>query len=169
MTHAPLWHRAAAFAAQAHRHQRRRDGSPYSAHPARVALTIATVFGVHDDEVLAAAMLHDVIEDCDVDYDEVLKHFGKRTADLVAAMTKDMRQVESDRERDYDAQLAAAPPEARLIKLADVLDNALDSATLKDQASYVDKVRRILALTERDETLAEARRPLAALLAAWNS
>lgn len=101
-----LWHEAAAFSARVHRHQVRFDGcTPYAAHPARVAMTVAVVFGVTDPVVLAAAYLHDVIEDCGVDYDEVHETFGPDVADLVAVMSKDMRKIEPERERDYDSTL----------------------------------------------------------------
>ena len=56
--------RAAAFAARAHRHQWRKDGqTPYVSHVFRACLTVRHVFGVDDDDVLAAALLHDTIED----------------------------------------------------------------------------------------------------------
>src|SRR5262245_66222943 len=86
------WQQAAAFAARAHDAQTRKDQkTPYFAHPARVALTIASVFGFDDQEILAAAFLHDTIEDTDVDYDDIESQFGRNTAQYVAAMTKDMR------------------------------------------------------------------------------
>ena len=75
---------AAGFAARAHRHQTRKDGvTPYVAHVARVALILAAEFGVADDAVLAAALLHDTIEDCNVDYDEIREHFGGRVYSTV--------------------------------------------------------------------------------------
>ena len=74
----------------------------------RVALTIACVFGFQDQEILAAALLHDTIEDTDTDYDDILNAFGKNVADYVAAMTKDMRMIEPVREIAYDQQLAAS-------------------------------------------------------------
>ena len=82
-----LWQEASAFSARVHRHQKRNDGTPYASHPTRVAMTIALVFGFDDPEILAAAFLHDTIEDCDVDYDEILEHFGRNVANYVAAMT----------------------------------------------------------------------------------
>ncbi len=95
-----LWQQASAFAARAHRHQLRRDGrTPYYSHCARVAMTVALKFGCTNDRVLAAALLHDVVEDTDTDYDDLLKRFGPEVADLVAAMTKDMRLVESQLSR----------------------------------------------------------------------
>lgn len=158
MTDRPLWHEAAAFSARVHRHQLRKDGAtPYAAHPARVALALATVFGVEDDEVLAAGFLHDAIEDCAVDYDEVRLHFGDRIAGLVVAMTKDMRLPEPEREAAYDRQLADGPWEGRLIKLADVWDNLQDVRSSRARTRLLDRARRAIALAEGDERLARAR------------
>lgn len=162
-----LWQEAASFAARAHRHQLRKDNAtPYFAHPVRVAMTIAFVFGFDDEEILAAALLHDTIEDTTTDYDDLLKHFGRDVADFVVAMTKDMRLEESKREKAYFAQLAAGPWQSRLIKLADTYDNVCsameigDAALLRKQKA---KVTHALDITKNDRQLAEARRKLAAL------
>ena len=160
MTADPLWPRAASFALRAHGGQVRKDGStPYAAHPVRVAMTIACVFDIRDEMVLAAALLHDVIEDCGTDYDDLLETFGEEVADLVACVSKDMRMIEHEREAAYDRQLAAGPWQARLIKLADVYDNLADTvADGRDAASITDKVERALALTKDDSQLEQARR-----------
>jgi len=67
-----IWQEAAAFAAAAHKHQRRNDQRPYVSHCFRVAMTASIVFGFDDPEIIAGALLHDTIEDCDVGYDEIL-------------------------------------------------------------------------------------------------
>jgi guanosine-3',5'-bis(diphosphate) 3'-pyrophosphohydrolase len=122
-----LWQRAASFAARAHEHQKRKDGrTPYAAHPFRVAMTIALEFGETDEQVMAAALLHDVIEDGDTDFDELAEEFGELVAGVVAALSKDARLPEHQREPAYDAQLARADWRARLIKLGDVYDNLSD-------------------------------------------
>jgi (p)ppGpp synthase/HD superfamily hydrolase len=158
-----LWQDASAFATRAHRHQARNDGTPYASHPARVAMTIAVVFCFDDPEILAAAFLHDTIEDCDVDYDEILELFGRNVADYVAAMSKDMRLEEPIREVAYDKQLAEGPWQGRLIKLADVFDNYTDQPANK-RATFVDKVQRILAITKNDEQLTDACEALRSLV-----
>ena len=164
MSEPSLWHDAAGLCARAHEHQFRKDGrTPYAAHPARVALIIATVFGCTDEDVLAAAFLHDVIEDADVDYDDILERFGPDVADLCAAMTKDMRLVEEKREPAYDEQLAAAAWQARLIKLADVFDNLCDAMNDPSRRKLLGKADRALALTAGDPELGKARAQLTAL------
>jgi (p)ppGpp synthase/HD superfamily hydrolase len=152
----PLWQRAASFAADAHRAATRRDGrTPYIAHPVRVALTVTCLFGVQDEEILAAALLHDTIEDTGVDYDDLLERFGRRVADIVAALSKDMRLIEAEREPAYDRQLERGPWEARLIKLADVFDNL--SETSGSPRAILERARRALLLTRDEEALGRAR------------
>ncbi|MEO1583851.1 MAG: HD domain-containing protein [Planctomycetota bacterium] len=152
-----LWRRAASFAAQMHQHQMRKDRrTPYVAHPARVAMTVRDTFGVTDPAAIAAAFLHDTIEDTPADYDDIDERFGSEIARLVAALTKNMLLPEQEREADYDARLTRADWRARLIKLADVLDNAEDIETRPDARSpavtrrHVDRIDRILKMAEPD-------------------
>lgn len=152
------WQHAAAYAALAHDHQKRKDGrTPYYSHPSRVALTLACVFGETDEQIIAAALLHDVIEDTDHDYDDILHDFGKLVADIVSCLTKDMRLVEAKREPAYDKQLAEGPWQARLIKLADVYDNLLDAANIPSRRKLIKKARRALKLAGGDKRLTKAR------------
>ena len=108
MSNEHLWQKASAFAARAHCNQVRKDErTPYFSHPVRVALTVVLTFGCTDENVVAAALLHDVIEDTTADYDDILEQFGPKVADIVACMSKDMRMIEPKREREYDDRLAA--------------------------------------------------------------
>ncbi len=152
-----VWRRAAAFAARMHANHARKDGrTPYFSHPARVAMTVRDTFGLDDPDAIAAAFLHDTIEDTPADYDDIADRFGTAVADLVAALTKNMLLPEAQREADYDARLAAADWRARLVKLADVLDNAEDLQTRSDAGTpgvaqrHAERMDRILALTEAD-------------------
>lgn len=149
----PLWQSAAAFAARKHRDQNRKDrATPYVSHAFRVALTVRDLFGCDDHAAIAAALLHDTIEDTTTDYDEIEEKFGREVADIVASLTKNMALRETVREAEYDARLAAADWRARLIKLADVYDNLCDwspqiGITLDDLHG---RCRRALRLTDRD-------------------
>lgn len=155
------WMKAVTFAAWKHRHQIRKDGrTPYIAHPFRVAMIVRDIFGVADDDVLTAALLHDTIEDTITDYDEINNAFGERVAVLVAALTKNMALPESEREESYDRQLAAAPWEARLIKLADVFDNITDVPNAQMMVKAHEKVQRALVLSKNDAHLTDAARLL---------
>ena len=151
-----LWQEASAFSARAHLHQERNDETPYASHPTRVAMTIAVVFGFDDPEILAAAFLHDIIEDCAVDYDDILEQFSRNVADYVAVMTKDMRLEEEIREVAYDKQLADGPWQGRLIKLADAFDNFTDTTTKAGSTKLAAKAKRALILAENDEQLTSA-------------
>src|SRR5262245_43305891 len=98
----PPWHLAADFAAQRHRHGLRKDGvTPYIAHPLRVALTVSAVFGCTDPEVLAAAILHDTIEDTQTDYDDLRERFGAWIADAVATLSVVKSLPEDERDAEY--------------------------------------------------------------------
>ena len=165
MVKKPLWHEAASFAARSHEHHYRKDGqTPYAAHPGRVAMIVALHFGFTDEKILAAAYLHDVIEDGSVDYDDVEEQFGCDVADYVQAMSKDTRLAEAERERRYDEQLAAGPWQGRLIKLADVFDNLCDAGTDWGRRKIIGRAERALDLAAGDEQLADASAKLRALV-----
>jgi (p)ppGpp synthase/HD superfamily hydrolase len=122
---------AAAFAARAHRHQLRKDReTPYISHPFRVCLVVRHVFGYDDPRLLAAALLHDTIEDTATDCDDLIEAFGPDVARWVAALTKDMRLPESEREAAYVKAIAEAEWQVKACKLADIYDNLGDSKHL---------------------------------------
>jgi guanosine-3',5'-bis(diphosphate) 3'-pyrophosphohydrolase len=122
---------AIAFATRAHRGQLRNDGAtPYVSHVFRVCFVLQKVFGIDDPAVLAAAVLHDTIEDTTTDFDDLQSNFGAEVAGWVALLSKDKRLVEEEREKQYCAGLAAAPWQVKACKLADVYDNLTDSRGL---------------------------------------
>lgn len=126
---------AISFAARKHAGQLRKDNcTPYVAHPVRVMTVLATVFRVEDPEVLAAAALHDTIEDTTTDRDELIERFGERVAGMVAALSKDKRLPEPEREDKYYQTLLASPVEVILCKLADLYDNLSDAENLPASA-----------------------------------
>jgi len=136
----PLVHSALEQARSDHAGQVRNGsgGMPYVDHPIRVA-AILDELG-YGDEVLAAALLHDVVEDSETTLDELREKFGDEVAGLVGAMTDD-EELEDYRERkaEHRERLAAAPVEALAIYGADKLTN---SKTLRDAyASEGDAVR----------------------------
>ena len=83
--------RAAAFAADKHRNQRRKDHArtPYINHPLAVARVLAEEGAVKDLEILAAAILHDTLEDTATTRRELERKFGARIAALVSEVTDD--------------------------------------------------------------------------------
>lgn len=146
------WHRAADFAARQHRHQLRRDGkTPYIAHPFRVALTLSTVFNCADPDILAAAILHDTMEDTATDYEDIEEEFGPWIAEAVATLTDIKSLPDAQRKAEYHARLAKADWRVLLIKLADAYDNLSDAAANPDTkfaAKTLRKSRRIADLVE---------------------
>lgn len=97
-------------------------GMPYIEHPTRVA-ALLDEHGYGED-VLAAALLHDVVEDSETTLDELREKFGGGVAGLVGAMTDD-ESIDDYRQRkaEHRERLAAAPAEAMAIYGADKLTN----------------------------------------------
>jgi guanosine-3',5'-bis(diphosphate) 3'-pyrophosphohydrolase len=146
-SHNALLLEAVAFATRAHRGQIRKDGqTPYVSHAFRVCLIVRDVFGIADRDALAAALLHDTIEDTTTDFDDLAERFGTRVAKYVAILSKDSRLPEEDREAAYCAGLSKAPWQAKVCKLADIYDNLHDSLELSAQqrAKTKRKARRYL-------------------------
>ena len=84
---ADVFEKASAVALRAHRGMQRKGGSPYILHPMEVAAIASTMSS--DREVLAAAILHDVVEDTAFTIEDVEERFGARVAALVSAETED--------------------------------------------------------------------------------
>ena len=119
---------ALAFAARKHRDQRRKDrhASPYINHPIALAETLWHVGGVRDARTLAAALLHDTIEDTETTRAELARNFGKEVASVVAEVTDDKSRPKMTRKR---LQIEHAPHlsrRAKLVKLADKISNLSD-------------------------------------------
>lgn len=134
---------AASFAARAHRHAVRKDKeTPYVAHVYRVCLIVRQVFGIDDPAVLTAALLHDTIEDTTTDFDDLEGDFGPQIAGWVAALSKDMRLADAEKEVAYKKVIAAAEWQVQVCKLADMFDNLTDAVHLP-----ADKRARTIART----------------------
>ncbi len=122
---------AASFAADRHRGQRRKDAeaSPYINHPLALADILGREGGVEDAEVIAAALLHDTVEDTETSIEELEVRFGKRVAALVAEVTDDKSLPKDERKRLQVAKSASKSPGAKLVKLADKIANLRDLAS----------------------------------------
>lgn len=172
--------RAADFAARRHRAQRRKDeaGSPYINHPLGVAHLLASVGGVDDAEVLAAALLHDTVEDTHTRAEEIAHAFGPRVRDLVLEVSDDKGLDAAERKRLQIDHAPRLSPGAALIKLGDKTSNIRDIIDSPPRGWSVERRRRYLdwaeAVIERcprvneplealfRDTLREARASLAA-------
>lgn len=114
--------RAILLAITAHQDQvRKSDGTPYIHHPLQVGLILSKHGYSHD--VIAAGILHDVVEDTPFTYEDIVREVGKDVADLVMHVTEDKMLVWEDRKRVYREHLKDCPHEAVAISLADRLHN----------------------------------------------
>jgi len=120
--------KAVQFAEYKHRGQERKDikRSPYISHPISVASVISEVGGIDDLEVLAAALLHDTVEDTGTSLDELEKEFGERVRKLVEEVTDDKNLPKDERKKRQIEHAARLSDEAVLIKLGDKISNVKD-------------------------------------------
>ena len=127
-TNIPKILRAIAFAAEKHRHQRRKDvhASPYINHPIELARLLASEGGVADLDVLCAAALHDTIEDTNTTADELRREFGSTVASIVEEVTDDKNLTKAERKRLQVEHAAHISRKAKLVKLADKICNVRD-------------------------------------------
>lgn len=124
-----LIRRAAAFAEAAHTGQTRKGSdTPYIEHPRRVSELVRAIGGT--EAQIAAAWLHDVVEDCDVTLDDVREAFGEEVAALVDALTDKHPPgpgtTRAERKANEARRIGRSPAAARLVKACDILDNAFD-------------------------------------------
>lgn len=119
---------AAKFAAWKHKKQKRKDaeGTPYINHPLEVADMLTRVGRVNDPEVLAAALLHDTIEDTQTSPEEIRTAFGDRVLSLVQECTDDKSLPKEERKRLQVVNAPHKSDEAKLIKIADKISNLRD-------------------------------------------
>ncbi|HEY6294915.1 MAG TPA: HD domain-containing protein [Streptosporangiaceae bacterium] len=116
----------------------RRDREPYLNHLLRVAIRIISYYGVHDPDVICAALLHDAVEDHPTELAgsggqeaalaAVAADFGPRVAELVGAVTNPAYAPDRDAHdqyREHVAESLAASPWARVIKASDFTDNGV--------------------------------------------
>ncbi|QJD72384.1 bifunctional GTP diphosphokinase/guanosine-3',5'-bis pyrophosphate 3'-pyrophosphohydrolase [Marinobacterium sp. LSUCC0821] len=134
--------RAYFYAAQAHDGQRRKSGEPYVTHPLAVASVLAEMHMDHD--CLIAAMLHDVIEDTEINYDGIESQFGDQVAKVVDGVSK-LTHLEFESKAEAQAEnfqkmVLAMAEDIRVIivKLADRLHNMRTLGAMRP-----DKQRRI--------------------------
>ena len=138
-----LLDRAIVFAVNAHAGtERRGKGFPYIVHPMEAVEIVATM--TRDQELLAAAVLHDTVEDTDITIEQIKAEFGERIASLVVSETDivlDGLPVEHSwhaRKQAAIDRLARAPRDAKIVALGDKLSNM--RAIARDYAEQGDKL-----------------------------
>ncbi|WP_180972313.1 HD domain-containing protein [Akkermansia muciniphila] len=132
-----LVERAEAFARRRHEGQVRKfTETPYAEHPAAVACLLSGYTG--DDYLLAAAWLHDTMEDCGVTYDELADEFGPYVASLVFQLTNDEAEKNFlGKVRYMVRKLRSLPPDALMIKLCDMLHNMTETRSRPQAEKYM--------------------------------
>lgn len=123
-----LLDRAIVFAVRAHRNtERRGKGFPYIVHPMEAVEIVATI--TPDQELLAAAALHDTVEDTDVTVEDIRREFGDRVAELVHSESDQYTEGVSEEDSWHDRKqaaidrLAAASHDAKIVAMGDKLSN----------------------------------------------
>ncbi|MBR5034309.1 MAG: HD domain-containing protein [Bacteroidales bacterium] len=167
-----LLDRAIVFAVRAHAGtERRGKGFPYIVHPMEAVSIVATI--TSDQELLAAAALHDTVEDTDVTVDEIRSEFGDRIAALVADETdripgqagndhgKAGNDIKAGFERPTEeaswhsrkqaaiSRLSSASRDAKIVALGDKLSNM--RAIARDYAVQGDEIWNLFHVTDRSE------------------
>ena len=121
--------KAIEFAKEAHKGQKRKGTrEPYYFHCLRVCYILQNI-GIEDEELLCAAILHDIIEDTACKHDCVKREFGKRVADLVQDVTN-----------QENKKPVLNTKEGTLIKLADMLDNLKNNTNKR----YIGKKKELI-------------------------
>jgi guanosine-3',5'-bis(diphosphate) 3'-pyrophosphohydrolase len=120
--------KAAEFAAHKHREQRRKnaDASPYINHPIAVANVLRNEGGITDPVILAAALLHDTLEDTETTYEELRGQFGDEIADVVEEVTDTQWLTKEARKRLQVSKASHSSVRARAVKIADKISNVRD-------------------------------------------
>ena len=145
--------RAVAFAAHKHRDQRRKDkeASPYINHPIELANVLWQEGGVRDPQVIAAALLHDTLEDTETSWHELRGEFGEEIADVVLEVTDTKWIRKAVRKRLQVARAAHSSDHAKLVKLADKICNVRDIGahppagwTLERKRQYFDWAKEVV-------------------------
>jgi len=163
----PFW-KALSFAVDAHQGQLRKSGEPYISHPCHVAQILAQELNVTDPETLAAAILHDTIEDVpEVTHEVIGEYFGRNVEAIVDGCTK-VANLNGDRQA-FSKQVhrkifsgAASRIEVMLIKMSDRLHNmrTMDSMPKHKRQKIAEETLNIYAPMSRIMGLFELKREL---------
>lgn len=148
-----LYVRTVAFAMRRYGQNLRKDGkTSHLVHCLSVAEILRNEARITDWKILASAILHDLIEESVTKYEEIEEQFGRRIARIVGELTDNKRLPKAERKREMLIRLPNLSREARLIKLADRLDNVRDpwlitSGIVGDYCKETQRILRVLKNT----------------------
>lgn len=156
------------FAREKHEGEIRKfSGEPYFNHVKRVAEYVREFKKSHNqDELIAAAFLHDILEDTETDYFEIKENFGELIASIVKELTNNPSKIEIFSKRKYLGKKMANPEKmsswALVIKLADRLDNVSDLKTASPGfcKKYSEQTFFILDYLEKNRKLSNTHKAL---------
>ena len=126
--------------------KRKSQNIPYVVHPIRItAILRAAGFNENDnEEMMIAALFHDLIEDTETPIDELETQFGTKIASIVMELTKPEKRNKDEWLKTFER----ASKEAKIIKMADRLDNLIDMTSkswkIKKQKSYAEQAKILL-------------------------
>ena len=137
----PLILQSFVLAAELHKHQKRKSGEPYFTHPVAVAQMLCELAPAVDAQMVCAALLHDVIEDCGITREDLAAKTTLKIAEMVDGLTKIVgSDGHSDEEETFEKFARFAKTDARIafIKFADLLHNlkTIDHLSEERQAKY---------------------------------
>jgi len=158
--------KAMKFAAEKHRAQSRKDAAntPYINHPISLASLLTNEGAVTDANVIAAALLHDTVEDTDATVEDIKELFGKNICDIVIEVTDNKSLPSPERKRLQIENTAQISHKAKLVKLADKISNLQDMLerppvkwSLQRKQEYFDWAKEVIdqlrGTNEKLETL----------------
>jgi len=145
--------KATAFAARKHKDQRRKDdaSSPYINHPVSLADVLVHEGGVTDLPTIAAALLHDTIEDTETTAEEIEVHFGATIRSIVEEVSDDKslgkqacKQMQITKAPTLSSQARAVKLADKICNLRDVVVNPPSGWTLERRQGYFDWAKKVI-------------------------
>jgi len=135
------------FAINAHEGQKRWDGSPYISHPEQVQKILMN-WGIEDEDILCASLLHDVVEDTKIPLNEIQKEFGFKVGDYVSELTNPAHSPQ------YLEKMRYLSEGATIIKIADLIHNLSDMkgdkrSIPKRKEALIKRMKALNILTRR--------------------
>ena len=141
--------KAITFCFERHINQMRKSSKiPYAVHPIRVAaiLRSAGYTESENEKMLISALLHDLVEDTDTTFDDINSIFGEKITSIVRELTKPKKRNKEEWLKNF----RVASIEAKIIKMADRIDNLLDMNidfwSVEKQREYANQAKLILEI-----------------------
>jgi len=146
------WVRALEFAKEMHEGQTRDEGTPYFEHIRGVVEILIKEANTIEDEVLTVAALHDVLEDTECTYEQLIEEFGQRVADCVQLLTRDSEGGQTFGEYAKKIFESEEFKYARKVKLADRLHNLRSLPNTRNPQKIqkkIDETEKYILIYER--------------------